>query len=133
MFFAGQDASRSRWPGDVFRVGTRSIAPAGEQLQQGSVTQRHRPLPQRRRLQEPFDVIVSDLRMPGLAGDRLLAELRERGEDYDDRVIFMTGDALGWESSEIVRSAHHPVLLKPAPPAEVTAAIEQIERRRRGD
>src|SRR5690606_18905375 len=67
---------------------------------------------------EPFDVIVSDLRMPGLAGDRLLAELRERGEDYDDRVIFMTGDALGWESSEIVRSAHHPVLLKPAPPAE---------------
>ena len=81
---------------------------------------------------EPFDVIVSDLRMPGLAGDRLLAELRERGEDYDDRVIFMTGDALGWESSEIVRSAHHPVLLKPAPPAEVTAAIEQVERRRRG-
>ena len=83
------------------------------------------------RAAESFDVIVSDLRMPGLAGDRLLAELRERGEDYDERVIFMTGDALGWESSEIVRSAHHPVLLKPAPPAEVTAAIEQIERRRR--
>lgn len=80
---------------------------------------------------EPFDVIVSDLRMPGLAGDRLLAELRKRGDEYDDRVIFMTGDALGWESSEIVRSAHHPVLLKPAPPAEVTAAIEQVERRRR--
>lgn len=83
------------------------------------------------RAAESFDVIVSDLRMPGLAGDRLLAELRARGEDYDERVIFMTGDALGWESSEIVRSAHHPVLLKPAPPAEVTAAIEQIERRRR--
>src|SRR5690606_37709429 len=39
-----------------------------------------------------YDVILSDLRMAGLGGDRLLALLRERGDDLDRRVIFVTGD-----------------------------------------
>ena len=67
-----------------------------------------------------YDVILSDLRMPGLGGEALLERLRERG--LSDTVIFMTGDAAG--AATRLGEAGVPVLLKPVELAEVARAVE---------
>jgi PAS domain S-box-containing protein len=69
----------------------------------------------------PFDVILSDMRMPGLDGEGLLTGLKERGLAH--RIIFMTGDAAG--DGERLRELNVPVLLKPVELAAVTRAVEE--------
>jgi len=72
-----------------------------------------------------FDVILSDIRMPGMSGDRLLRELHARGaSDAVRRLVFMTGDP----ASEAVRQGvgHAiPVLPKPFTLREITEKIEE--------
>lgn len=72
-----------------------------------------------------FDVIVSDIRMPGMSGDRLLRELRERGADEAvRRLVFMTGDPA---SEAVQQGVEHeiPVLSKPFTLREITEKIEE--------
>jgi len=72
-----------------------------------------------------FDVILSDIRMPGMSGDRLLRELRERGsEDAIRRLLFMTGDPA---SEAVQQGVEHaiPVLSKPFTLREITEKIEE--------
>ena len=49
------------------------------------------------------DIVLSDLRMPGLGGDQLLARLRDRGEGIDRRVMFLTGEAAGGREVMAIR------------------------------
>ncbi|HEU5207830.1 MAG TPA: PAS domain S-box protein [Longimicrobiales bacterium] len=72
-----------------------------------------------------FDVILSDIRMPGMSGDRLLRELRERGsEEAIRRLVFMTGDPA---SEAVQQGVEHaiPVLSKPFTLREITEKIEE--------
>ncbi len=75
---------------------------------------------------EPFDVIVSDIRMPGMSGDRLLRVLLERGaEDAVRRLVFMTGDPASESVPHAVHGHDVPVVPKPFTLAEITRAIEE--------
>ena len=67
-----------------------------------------------------YDVVLSDLRMPGLNGEALMDRLRERG--LADTVVVMTGDAAGAASR--LGEAGVPVLLKPVELADVARAVE---------
>ncbi|HET8654545.1 MAG TPA: response regulator [Longimicrobiaceae bacterium] len=69
-----------------------------------------------------YDVILSDLRMPGMAGDELLERLHERG--LAERVIFMTGDAASKHAARFFASQGTPVLLKPLTLMEIADAVE---------
>ena len=73
-----------------------------------------------------YDVILSDLRMPGLSGEDLLRRLRERDDDAVRRLVFMTGDAVSETSARIVEDAGVPVLLKPFTGEQVAAVVERI-------
>lgn len=46
-----------------------------------------------------FDAVITDLRMPGIGGERLLSFIAETRPELDGRVILMTGDALGSETT----------------------------------
>lgn len=69
-----------------------------------------------------YDVIVSDVRMPGVGGRLLLERLREQGGGLEERLIFMTGE-VGAETMAILARTQVPVLEKPFALAEVAAAV----------
>jgi len=75
-----------------------------------------------------FDVILSDVRMPGLSGDRLHARLRERGDGMDRRLVFMSGDALGDQTADALSASEVPVILKPFDMGTVADTVEAVGR-----
>ena len=61
-----------------------------------------------------YDVILSDLRMPGLDGRALYAALRTmRHPARKPRVIFMTGNVKGADYSAFLQENTEPILEKP--------------------
>lgn len=71
-----------------------------------------------------YDVILTDLRMPGLGGEQLLERLRAAGGDLHRRVIVITGDAAHADAARIVEATGAPTLIKPASLHQVARAIE---------
>ena len=79
--------------------------------------------------QHEYNGIISDIRMPGMSGEKLFKALRER--DQLHCLIVVTGDTSNDEIMQKLLAANVPVLLKPVAPAEVARAIElQSERSR---
>lgn len=76
-----------------------------------------------------FDVIVSDLRMPGLGGDQLLARLREMETGLERRMMFLTGDAASGHAARILESVDLPVVYKPVDLPELADRIERYSAR----
>jgi two-component system NtrC family sensor kinase len=74
----------------------------------------------------PYDVIVSDLRMPGLDGGELLQRLRDDAEGMENRLVFLTGDAASPEAERLLQSAGVPVVLKPFDFGRMEALIERV-------
>jgi two-component system, NtrC family, sensor kinase len=72
----------------------------------------------------PFDIIVADLRMPGLDGQRFVAKLRQRSDGLEHRVIFITGDAESPDVEQFLRESGAPVVWKPFELAEVAQIVE---------
>lgn len=63
--------------------------------------------------QNRYDLIISDLRMPGLNGPALYEALRATPQTPPPRVIFMTGNAATGEYGTFLRGTTEPVLEKP--------------------
>jgi two-component system, cell cycle sensor histidine kinase and response regulator CckA len=82
---------------------------------------------------EEFEVIVSDMRMPGLAGDDLYRILAGRGDGTEQKMIFVTGDpccADGDDGDDGVGVRGVPVILKPFDLVEVAERIEWLAAHR---
>jgi CheY-like chemotaxis protein len=63
--------------------------------------------------QETFDVIVSDLKMPGMGGRELFQKLGELDEALSRRVIFTTGDLANPDTLAFLEGTGNPYLQKP--------------------
>lgn len=73
-----------------------------------------------------FDVILSDLNMPGLGGRGFLTSVREQWPGLEDRIGFITGDTMSPGAEQFLAIAGRPYLEKPVSPADlrrVTAGI----------
>lgn len=73
-----------------------------------------------------YDVILSDLRMPGIGGEELFRRLRDAGQGMERRVVFMTGDAASIGAARVLADSNVPVLIKPVPLEDLGRAVREM-------
>jgi CheY-like chemotaxis protein len=69
------------------------------------------------------DLIVSDLRMPGLDGPGLYHAIREKRPELIDRLLFITGDVLAADIDRFLTRTGAAVVEKPLDPAALRRAV----------
>ena len=72
---------------------------------------------------------MSDVRMPGLHGPGLYAEIERRFPSLRDRIVFLTGDTMNTETREFLERTGAVNLGKPFLVAKVMQAIPAGARR----
>ncbi|HML24928.1 MAG TPA: response regulator transcription factor [Aggregatilinea sp.] len=79
--------------------------------------------------QQEYDVVLTDIRMPGLSGVELLAKIKERAPDAV--VILLTGYANLESAIESLRLGAHDYLTKPSSSQSIRDSVAQgVERAR---
>jgi DNA-binding response OmpR family regulator len=73
-----------------------------------------------------YDVVVTDLRMPGLSGIELYTELERARPALIRRLILSTGDSVSGEAAAFLKRSACPVLNKPFELAELRALVDQV-------
>jgi len=81
---------------------------------------------------QPFDVVISDLRMPGMSGQELFRRLREIDSGLVSRIIFTTGDVASQDTQSFLQESGSPYLQKPFDLNEVRRLVQTILSSRRG-
>ena len=62
---------------------------------------------------EPFDLIITDIKMPVMGGPDLYKRLRDEGNPLAQRVIFITGDTVAPDTRKFLQGIKNTVLSKP--------------------
>jgi two-component system, NtrC family, sensor kinase len=75
---------------------------------------------------ERFDVIVSDVRMPGMGGGEFLERLRRDHPALVRRLIFTTGDSFAADTSTLLRDSGVPSLAKPYDFATLERTLHEV-------
>jgi len=81
-----------------------------------------------RTAQDTFDLIISDLRMPGLGGREFYQELARRRPGQADRIVFSTGDTVRGDTLAFLESLGRPYLHKPFSLSELRRLLGEIAR-----
>jgi two-component system NtrC family sensor kinase len=77
----------------------------------------------RRALAGDYDIIFTDVRMPGMGGRELFETLLARAPDAAARVVFATGDTVAGDTLTFLEQSGRPVLHKPFKLAELRATL----------
>jgi two-component system cell cycle sensor histidine kinase/response regulator CckA len=75
-----------------------------------------------------FDVIVSDIRMPGMSGGEFLERLRREHPAMVKRLVFTTGDTFATDTSKILKDSGVPSLVKPYDFAKLETMLHEVAR-----
>ena len=62
---------------------------------------------------ESYDLIISDLKMPGMSGQELYQKVRELNSDLSKRIIFSTGDVVSTDTRSFLEQSGNSYLQKP--------------------
>jgi two-component system NtrC family sensor kinase len=73
-----------------------------------------------------YDVVVSDVRMPGMNGIDLFPRILERRPELEGRVIFVTGDLGERETARFLAEAEVHLLTKPIEINQVIELVDQV-------
>ncbi len=75
---------------------------------------------------QPFDVVLCDLRMPEMDGLELYERLRAGHPELAGRVLFISGDTSSLVTREALDATGRPLLAKPFTPEELYGAIRAL-------
>jgi CheY-like chemotaxis protein len=75
----------------------------------------------------PYDVLVCDLQMPELDGRTFYDLLQRQFPPLCQRVIFVTGDTLGGDSTAFLAQCGQPYLYKPCTAAAVRSTLQLLQ------
>jgi signal transduction histidine kinase/ActR/RegA family two-component response regulator len=78
---------------------------------------------------DDVDVVLCDLRMPGVGGVGLHDRFAEERPALLERTVFFTGDLASPDVARFAASARRPLLSKPFDAAALAAAVEAVARR----
>ena len=76
--------------------------------------------------QKDYDVIVCDIRLPGINGATLYESWREEWPELGERTLFITGENLGKEPADFLDRSQRPCIFKPFKARELLAAADEI-------
>lgn len=77
-----------------------------------------------------YDVILSDIRMPGLSGKELYEWMVQHRPDLLSRTVFFTGDAISPDTQAFLKRVNRPYLLKPFKIEELLRLLRELTMRR---
>jgi CheY-like chemotaxis protein len=78
-----------------------------------------------RAARESFDLIICDVKMPGLDGQQFYKSLKRAGSPLSSRFLFVTGDTIGPHTREFLTQHRLPYLSKPFRVEELTEHVQQ--------
>jgi two-component system NtrC family sensor kinase len=78
-----------------------------------------------------FDVVISDLKMPGMSGQELYRHLQASESALLSRIIFTTGDVANQDTQSFLQESRTPYLQKPFNLNEVRRLVQEILASRR--
>lgn len=78
--------------------------------------------------QQPFDIVLCDLKMPGMRGNEFYAELQAVAPNYIERLIFISGDTSNIASFDFLGEVGRPLLAKPFTPNELYFALQVLNK-----
>lgn len=78
--------------------------------------------------QRRYDLVIADLRTPGLEGPRLLAALAERCGEQLPPVVFLTSHTFDPHYGGFLANLRGPVLQKPLKPGRVLELVGRVLR-----
>lgn len=73
-----------------------------------------------------YDFIFCDIKMPTMNGITLYQQLKEKGFSHLEKIIFVTGDVIGYDVKEFLGSVRNPILAKPFDLEEVKRTLQQM-------
>jgi two-component system NtrC family sensor kinase len=100
---------------DILKLDQHSVALAASGLEAVDLISRER-----------FDVIITDIKMPGMDGAAFYRQLREQDPAQARRIIFITGDTVSPDTRAFLQRVTNPVLAKPFKIGPLREAIESV-------
>ncbi|MBN1670784.1 MAG: response regulator [Kiritimatiellae bacterium] len=115
---------------DVFRQGLKAVMPGGEHIEFLFAEDAYKGLDLFAK--QPVDIVILDLRMPGMDGMQILATLRESHQECE--VIIHTAYADVDVAIDALNAGAFAMLRKPCPMTEICGvvrnALEKVQRQR---
>ncbi|HLF72508.1 MAG TPA: ATP-binding protein [Dehalococcoidia bacterium] len=100
---------------DILRLDQHSVALASSGIEAADLVER-----------EHFDIIITDLKMPGMDGASFYRQVRQRDPAQARRIIFITGDTVSPDTRAFLQRVTNPVLSKPFKIGPLRDAIESV-------
>ena len=100
---------------EVLMLDQHSVAVASSGIEAADLAER-----------ESFDVIITDMKMPGMDGAAFYRQVRQRDPQQARRIIFITGDTVSPDTRAFLQRVSNPVLSKPFKIGPLRDAIESV-------
>jgi two-component system NtrC family sensor kinase len=85
-------------------------------------------LSQARECDEPFELMISDVKMPRMSGIRLYERVSQENAELAKHTLFITGDTMSSGTREFLRNVGLPYLTKPFKIEELRHAVARALR-----
>jgi CheY-like chemotaxis protein len=79
-----------------------------------------------RAAREPYDLVICDMKMPGLDGQHFYESLRRAGNPLRERFLFVTGDIVASQTREFLERNQLPHVAKPFRVEELTEKVHRV-------